>query len=85
VDLHRLDDDLADGEARIQRRVRVLEDDLDAAAIGHHLALGEAQQVLALEQHLAAGGVVQAHEREAHGGLARARLAHEPRSCPWAA
>ena len=33
VDLHRLGQDLPDGEARIERRVRILEDDLDAPLV----------------------------------------------------
>ena len=41
VDPQRLGDDLAHGHARVQRRVRVLEDDLDLAAHRPHVAAAE--------------------------------------------
>jgi hypothetical protein len=76
VDGHRLDQGLADGEARVQAGVRVLEHDLDAAAHQLAFAVRQLEQVLPVEDHLAAGGLVQAQQRQAHGRLARARFAH---------
>ena len=74
VDAHRLEQDLADREARIERGVGVLEDDLDAPFIGRVFALRHGQQVAPLEQHAAAGGPVQAQQGQADRGLARARF-----------
>ncbi len=77
VDVVRLADDVADGHPWVQRRVRVLEDDLDVAAqCAQGLPLG-LEDVLALEQGLAAGGHLQQHEQLGERRLATARLAHD--------
>ena len=78
VDLHRLDERTPDREARVQARIRVLEHDLDAPAHRLALAVGELQDVAAVEDHLAAGGLVQPQQRQAHRRLARPRLADHP-------
>ena len=87
----RLDNLIPDGEHRVQRRHRLLEDHRDVSAAHlHQLVLGQPQQVarrrsrlsVEAEQHLpvAALGQVrrqQADDRQGGHGLAAARLAHE--------
>jgi hypothetical protein len=82
VDVHRLGQDVPDGEARIERRVGILEDDLDPPLVRHELLLRHRQDVAALEDRLARGRLVQAHQRQADRRLARARLADEPSVLP---
>ncbi len=81
VDRHRLDQRLADREARVERRVRVLEHDLDALSHRQQLGAREREQVLAVEHRLAgdraAVRLVQAQERQAERRLARPRLADD--------
>ena len=55
VDLERLADDVADAHARVERGVRVLEDDLHVAAQRVHLAARRLHDVDALEGDVAAG------------------------------
>src|SRR5438309_1663280 len=78
VDLHRLHQDLAHREARIERGIRILEHDLDAPLVGVRRLRRQRQQVPALEQHFAAGSLVQAHEQQADRGLAGAGFADHP-------
>ena len=54
----RLADDLARGQARVERGVGVLEDDLEVAPVGVHRAPPEAGDLLALEAHAAGGGSI---------------------------
>ena len=63
--------------ARIERGVGVLEDHLHALAARAHLVVGERQQVLALEAHLAGRGLDQAQHQAADRRLAAARFAHD--------
>ena len=78
----RLGDLLADGEHRIERAHRLLEDhaDLPAAHLAH-LARADRQQIAALEAHLADDPALrarqQAQDRQAGDGLAAARFAHD--------
>jgi hypothetical protein len=71
-------DDRADRVPRVQRAVGVLEDHLDLLAQRKHLALGELGHVLALEDHLAGGRVVEPGDDPARRRLAAPRLAHQP-------
>src|SRR5882724_5171361 len=57
---HRLGEHLADGHARVERGVGVLEDDLHVAPARAHLPVAQREDVLALELHRAAGGLDQA-------------------------
>ncbi len=66
---------LADGHARVEGGIGVLEDDLQVAPVGAHAALVEDGQILALEHHLAGGRLVQVQDGEAGGGLAAAGFA----------
>jgi hypothetical protein len=70
-------DDAANRMARIERRKRVLKDHLHVAPHRAELALGEARNVLAVEQHLATVDAGQAQQAFADGRLARARFAHD--------
>ncbi len=76
VDAHGLQQDLADGEAWVERRVGILENDLDAPLVRHEITVGHADDVLAFKQRLSRGGLMQAHQGQADGGLAGAGLAH---------
>ena len=86
MDRHRLDQGLADGEARVERGIRVLEHHLDAAADRQQLVTRQLEQVAPVEHHLPAGRaarrLVQAKQREAHRRLARARLADHAQRVP---
>ncbi len=75
VDGERLRDDLAHRHPRVERAVRVLEDDLHAPAHPAQLGVRELRHVPALEDHLAAGGRLEPEDGAAGGGLAAARLA----------
>src|SRR5690606_39958804 len=55
VDRERLAHDLADGHARVERRVRVLEHHLHVAAQLLAARAGQPAHVLAVDEHLAAG------------------------------
>src|SRR5262249_15549199 len=74
VDAKRVADDLADALARVQRRVRVLEDHLHLAPVRPQLAPRELRDVAAVEGDASARRLVQAHEQAAEGGLAATGL-----------
>src|SRR2546426_8886600 len=82
VHLQRLHEKLADRETRIERSIGVLEDDLDAALVRHHLRLRDRQQVLAVEQGLAARFPSQAQQRQRDRRLARTRFADYAQGFP---
>ena len=78
----RLGDLIADGEERVQRRHRVLQDHRDPlAADSSHLRLGLLHEVDALEHDLARDDLGRRRQhpeqRERQGRLARARLTHD--------
>src|SRR4051812_36504777 len=77
VDAERLADDRADRLARVERRVRVLEDHLHLAAERLELALREAGDVPAAVLDRPAGRVEQAGDQARRGGLAAAGLPHQ--------
>jgi hypothetical protein len=52
VDAQPFADAVADGRARVERCVRVLEDDLHPPAIGSERAAGQARDVVAVEDDL---------------------------------
>src|SRR5258708_39663688 len=75
--LERLTDDVSDRHARVQRRVRVLEDHLHPAAHLAHLLAAELRVLDAVELHLAGGRLVELEDRAAGRGLTAAGLADE--------
>ena len=77
VDLQRVADDRADPLARIQARVRILEDHLHLAAQRPQPAGAELLDRLALEDDLAGRRLEQPDDRAAERRLAAARLADE--------
>ena len=77
VDDERLRNDLSDGHAGVQGRIGVLEDELHVAAHLLELLLAHLRDVLALEEHRAAGGTGEVHDAAARGGLAAAGLSHQ--------
>ena len=88
VDLNRLDKLRADSEEGVQRGERILKDHRDLVAADRaHLLLAGAEQVLAVEDRLAAylrvGGARQAHDRQRANGLAGARFADDAERLSW--
>ena len=73
----RLADDLAGGHARVERRVRILEDDLEALAQAAQLVRRQARQLDAVEAHRPARGGDELHGAAGRRRLAAARLADE--------
>ena len=67
----------AEPQPRIQRRLRILEDHLDARAQRPHLGLAEAADLDAVELNAAGGRLQQPHQQPAERGLAGAGLADE--------
>src|SRR6185436_17217106 len=70
VHLERLGDDLADGHARVERRIRVLEDHLHLAPHAAQLARRERRDVDALEPDAAARRPLEQQHAAAGGDLA---------------
>ena len=66
-----------DGEARVQRRVRILEDQLHVAAQALHPARQDAEHILAVEPHAAGVRLHQAEDQARQRRLAASRLAHD--------
>jgi hypothetical protein len=77
VDPERLGDDLAHGHPRVQRGVRILEDDLDLAPDRPHLTPLEARDVAAVEEDRAGRRLEQLDDRAPERRLAAARLADD--------
>src|SRR6266496_1268350 len=77
VDGQGLGDHLAHRHARVERAVRVLEDDLHLPAYRAELGGRRGRQVLALEKDRTAGRLLELEDAPARGGLAAAGLAHE--------
>jgi hypothetical protein len=77
VDLQRFADDVADRHARVERGVRVLEDDLHLFAQRTQRGPAQAGDVAPIERDAAGRRVGQAQDHAAGGRLARARLADE--------
>ena len=68
---------IADAHPRIERGVRILEDDLRMAAAVAQFAASQREEILAAEQHLAAAGLHQAQQPLAHRGFAAAGFADQ--------
>src|SRR3546814_3923291 len=77
VDAHRLGDDLADLHARIQRAVRILEDDLDLLAKQVQALAVEVRELHAVDDVLAGGLLLELQDAAAGRRLAAAGLAHQ--------
>ena len=77
VDTERLGDDLANRHPGVQRRIRVLEDDLDVARTGRICFRLNARDVRALEDDLAFRRLRELDDRAAERRLAAARLADD--------
>src|SRR5438552_12199383 len=75
VHLQRLHEKLADRETRIERSIGILEDDLYPPLVQHQLFLQDGQQLLTVEQGLAARFSSQAQQRQRDRRLARSRFA----------
>ena len=88
VQLDRFADLIADGENRIERGHRLLEDHRDLVAADFaHLFIAELEKILATVEDFAADDFSrrrrdQPHDRKRSHALAAARLAHQPESLP---
>src|SRR5205085_8596025 len=82
VVLQGLGHDLADAEPRVERRVRILEDDLQLAPNGPHLGARQAFDRPVLEPDRAGSRLDQLQNRLAGRRLAAARLADEAERLP---
>src|SRR5262249_1277097 len=69
---------LSDRHARVQRRKRVLEDDLHAATQPSQFAFGQARDVDAVEEDATERGLDEPDHRAREGALAAARFTDEP-------
>ena len=77
MEVQRFREHVADCHARIERAVRVLEDDLHLAAQRAHLALFQCAQLAAVEPYLARRGLEEPQQQPPGGRFAAARLAHQ--------
>ncbi len=75
--LERLADDVPDGHARVERRVRILEDHLHPAAHATHLFAGERRELGAIELHRSRSGLVELEDRASGRRFAAAGLSDE--------
>src|ERR1700682_147514 len=73
----RFGQDLADGHARVKRRIGVLKDDLRIAAEAAQFVRVEREQIAALESDVACIRLDQPQYQPAHGGFAAAGLANQ--------
>ena len=80
VDLERLGDDVVDRQARVQRRVRVLEHDLQVPAHRAHLPGRQRRQLLALEHHRARRGLVELEHGARRSWTSRSRTRRRGRA-----
>ena len=77
VDLHRLRDQLAHREARVQRGVGVLKDHLHALAVGLHLPVIQVRDLRAAAEDAPGVRLVDLQDGAAQRALAAAALAHQ--------
>ena len=77
LDVERLEDDVLGAHARIERCMRILEDDLHRAPGGAQLRWRQRRQVDAVELDAASRGLYEPQQQFGHGGLAAAGLAHQ--------
>src|SRR4051812_26082564 len=78
VDVESFADDVRDSEARIERGVRVLKDDLETAAAAPQFAGLKRGKVLALKQNRTGGWLDKLDDGAAEGGFAATAFADEP-------
>src|SRR5437763_15703022 len=78
VNLDLFGDDFADFHARVQRAVRVLKDDLDAAPQRHQLSALELGDIDAVIEDLPGGRLFEPQDAAAGRRLAAAALADQP-------
>ena len=77
MDVERLTEDIGHRLPRVERGEGILKDDRHVAPHPPHRARPQAQDVPALEAHLAGGRLDQAQDRPAQGRLAASRLADQ--------
>ena len=78
VDHQSLGHTLAHGDTRVKRGVGILKDNLHITAQRLHLAAVGLEDVLALEEYLASGGLLQPQHRAPSSRLPAAALSHQP-------
>ena len=77
MERQRLGQDLADGHARIERRIGILEDDLRIAAEGAQFVGVQCEQIASLEANSSRIRLDQAQHQPADGGFAAAGFADQ--------
>src|SRR4249920_773217 len=77
MDPERLGDDVPDRHARVQRGVRILEDDLDVPPDRPHLPALQPRDVLTVEDDLPGGRFEELQDGATEGRLAAAGLTHD--------
>jgi len=77
VDAQSFADEFLHGETRIERRERILKDNLDAAAYVAHSVWGKRQNVLPGKEHLPPGVLFEPYEAVPERRLPTARFPHE--------
>ena len=77
VNGHGLGHDLADGHTRIERSIRILEDELHLATHVLDLMFAHLGNIFALEEHLTGGRLGQTHNGTARRGLTATRLTNQ--------
>ena len=82
VDREHLEQRAADRLPRIERRVRILQDDLHPLPVRQQATFVEAREVHVLVPHLSRVGPVQPQHAPAEGALAAPGLADEPERAP---
>src|SRR2546428_12777787 len=73
---------IADSDAWVQAGIRILEDDLQLAAIAIHVALPQTGQLDVAVVHLSSAGFEQAQDEPSRGRLATAALPLQPQRFP---
>ena len=79
VDAQALADAVADGRARIERCIRILEDDLHPPAVVAQRRAAQLRDVVPIEHDLAGGRLDEAEQEPSDGRLSASGLADEPK------
>jgi hypothetical protein len=82
VDKHRFADGLAHREARVERRIGILKDDLYLAPEGLQGWAVQGSNVLSAKDDAAGGGLDSTQDETPRGGLAAATLPYQPERFP---
>ena len=82
VNAQTLPDDRPDRHARVERTVRVLEDDLHAPPQAAHFSTPQSAEIATAEEDIPFGRFEQAQDQPSESGLAAAALSDHPQGLP---